>query len=329
MPEFRQNLATKEWVVVAVDRALKPEDLRQREPLPAAPEKDPGCPFCPGNEERTQPAAGTAAAVNGWTARAVANKVPVLVPNAPKVAPAGLYRRLPGAGVHEVVVESRRHDRRWSQYAPEEAEAVVAAYVERFRAISSDLKVALTLLFRNQGRSTGTELSHPHAQVVGSSVVPASVRHRMDEAQKHYDQNNECVFCRTVEEERAQGQRIVAENEHFVAFVLFASLSPFHLWILPKRHTPAFDKVTEAEQKSLAAILRLVLGKIDAGLGSPDYSFVIQSTPQDRGTTEAFHWYISLVVRSGRAAGFELGSGMYLNNVVPEDAARFLQAVKA
>lgn len=326
MPEFRQNLATKEWVVIAVERALKPESLRRRGDAETLPEKDAACPFCPGNEALTEPVRGAAAS---GSARAVRNKVPVLVPDAPKVEPAGaLYRRLPGAGVHEVVIESARHDRRWSEFSPEEAEAAVAAYLDRFRVLAGDLKVALTLLFRNQGRSTGTELAHPHAQILGSSIVPAHIRHRMDEAQKHFDQNNECVFCRTVEEERAQGKRIVAENEHFLAFVPFAALSPFHVWIVPKRHTPVFDQTSEAEAKSLAAILKLVLAKVDAGLGKPDHTFVIQSTPQDRGTTEAFHWYLSLVVRAGRAAGFELGSGIYHNSVVPEEAARFLQSVK-
>jgi UDPglucose--hexose-1-phosphate uridylyltransferase len=326
MPEFRQNLATKEWVVVAVDRAVKPEDLRQKDAPSALPEQDKGCPFCPGNESMTQPVEGAAAG----SARAVANKLPVLVPDAPKVEAAGnLFRRLPGTGVHQIVIECARHDRRWSKFTAEEAEAAVSAYIDRFKALSGDLKVALTLLFKNQGRSTGTELSHPHAQVLGSSVVPAHIRHRMDEAQKHYDQNNECVFCRMIEEEKAQNVRIVCENEHFVAFVPFAALSPFHVWVMPRKHSPAFGETGPAEAKALAAILREVLGKVDAGLNHPDFTFVIQSTPQDRGTTEAFHWYVSLVVRTGRPGGFELGSGMFYNSVVPEEAARFLRSVKA
>ena len=259
----------------------------------------------------------------------MANKAPVLIADAPPLeAGSALYRRLPGEGAHEIVIESLRHGRRWSDFTPEEAAQAVELYRRRFGAVAGNLKVALTLLFRNEGLSFGAELPHPHAEIVGSAVVPAHVRHRMDEAQRHFEKNNECVFCRMLEEELTQKKRLVAENEHFAAFVLFAALSPFHLWILPKRHTPAFQETTDAEGAALASLLRTVMRKIDGGLNKPDYSFMIQSTPQDRGATEAFHWYLSLVVRVGRAAGFELGSGMFLNNVVPEEAARFLQAAE-
>ena len=315
MPEFRQNLATKDWVVVAAERAVKPQSLRRTDTPPSPPEKDAACPFCAG----------------GAAARSEAHKTPVLVAGAPKVDGdhGTLYRRLPGEGVHETIVESARHGRRWSDFTPEEARAAVDLYRERFRSAADNLKVALTLLFKNEGLGAVGQIMHPTAQLVGSSVVPAHVRHRMDEAQKHYEQHNECVFCRMIEEELAQKKRVIAENEHFVAFVLFAALSPFHIWVLPRRHTPGFHEMTDAEAASLAQILRTVTRKIDGSLNKPDFSWVLQSTPQDRGTTEAFHWYLSLVVRSGQAGGFELGSGMFLNGVVPEEAARFLQAAGA
>lgn len=329
MPELRQNLATKEWVVVATDRAVRPDSLRRADGAAAASDRDPACPFCPGNEKQSEQIAAIGPE-GTWKARVVRQKAPVLVADAPRVEPEGkLYRRLPGEGVHEVVIESPHHGRRWSQFSTEEAHAALQAYRSRFEALSENLKVSLTLLFKNQGRGAGTELEHPHAQVLGSSVVPAHIRHRMDEAQKHFEQNNECVFCRMIEEELAAKKRVVLENEKFVAFVPFAALSPFHVWVLPKRHTPAFHETTDDELAALAKLLPELLRKIDAGLNKPDFSFVIQSTPQDRGTTEAFHWYLSLVVRVGRPAGFEMGSGMFHNPVVPEDAAAFLRSVKA
>ncbi len=308
MPELRQNLATKEWVIIASDRALRPQDVKRREPRKAAPEKDPACPFCS----------------DGGGARFEPNKVPALVPNAPKVRDAGkLYRRLPGEGVHEVVIESPSHAKSFADLTHEQARAAISVYQERFKAATEDLKIALPLLFKNHG-PTG----HPQSQLIGSSVVPAHIRHRMDEAQKYYEQNGECVVCRMIAEEAEQNERLVADTPYFSAFVLFAALSPFHIWIAPKRHEAAFHELTEAEADNLATVLQDVLARIKAGLGDPDYSFVLQSIPQDRGTTEAFHWYLSLVVAVGGAAGFELGSGMHLNPVVPEEAAKFLNSVK-
>lgn len=329
MPELRQNLATKEWVVIATERALRPEQLKNERSSRSLPPFDRDCPFCPGNEKMSE-----AVYVHGdpskWKVRVVRNKYPALVADAPRAEPKGnLYRRLPGEGTHEVIVESPSHNQSLAELSHDQARDVLAVYQERFRATSENPKVNLTLLFKNHGQGAGTTLDHPHAQLIGSSVVPAHVRHRMDEAEKYFEQNAECVICRMNEEEKAQGERLVAETPYFIAYVLYAALSPFHLWIVPKRHTAGFAQMSAAEADDLAAVLQTVLKKLHRGLGNPDYNFVIQSTPQDRGTTDPFHWYLSLVVRSGRPAGFELGSGMHLNSVSPEESARFLNSVKA
>lgn len=325
MPEFRQNLATKEWVVIASDRKLAAASL-VRKPVPRGPTKKADCPFCPGNEKMLTETVSTMGLPQEWKVKAVRNKHPVLMPNAPKIESPGLYRKLPAEGIHEVIIEGQNHSADFEDLAVSDAQAVVAMYRERFAEASKDFNISLTTLFKNRGSAAGTTLEHAHAQLVGSSVVPAHVRHRMDEAQRYFDQNAECVFCRIVEEERKDGTRVVGESKHFIAFVLFAALSPFHIWIVPKRHTPSFPEMSDDESRELAAILQATLKKLDV-LGDPDYNFVIQSTPQDRGVTDAFHWYMSLVVRLGKVAGFEMGSGMFLNSVVPEEAAAFLNGV--
>jgi len=189
--------------------------------------------------------------------------------------------------------------------------------------------VALPLVFKNHGESAGTSLEHPHSQLIGSSVVPAHIRHRMDEAERYHRQNNCCVFCDMREEEVRQGARILADTQRFTAFVLFAALSPFHIWVLPKRHTASFGEATDEELGDLAEVMRVLLKRLHAGLGNPDYNFLIQSVPQDRGETAPFHWYLSLIVRLSSAAGFELGSGMFINTALPEESAKFLNSVPA
>lgn len=329
MPELRQNLATKEWVIISTERAQKPSELggkKQKQANP--PEKDKDCPFCPGNEDGSETLA-TIPGPKGWSVRTIRNKYPALVPNAPAVPAKGkLFRRLPGEGTHEVIVESPSHAVSLTDQPLDQVKLVLDAYKDRFAAAAGNFEVAMTTLFKNHGAGSGASMIHPHTQLIGSSVVPSGVRHRMDEAQKFFEQNNECVFCRMNEEELAQKERLVADTKHFQAYVLFAALSPFHIWIVPKRHIPAFHEITDAERDDLAVVLQTILKKLKKGLDDPDYNFVIQSAPQDRGTTAAFHWYLSLVVRLEKTAGFELGSGMHINTVPPEEAARFLNSIK-
>lgn len=312
MPEFRQNLATKDWVVIATERRQRPEEFKRA--ASAAPASAP-CPFCPGGKD--------------GEVKVLPNKYPVLVTGAPVQKDRhALYRSLPGEGVHEVIVDSPDHGASLATMPAAQALKVAGVWRERFRESLSNEKVALTVLFKNHGAGSGASVSHPHTQLVGSSVVPSHIRHRMDEASRYYDSAGACVFCRMVETELKDGVRVVEENDHFVAFVLYASLSPFHIWVLPKRHTASFGDVNDKELASFAAVLQKLARRVQAALGDAPYNFVLQSTPLDRGTTEAFHWYLSLVVRVGGGSGFEMGSGMFTNVVVPEEAAAFLKAAK-
>lgn len=327
MPELRQNLATKEWVIIATDRAEQPEKFKSlRKAGAPVPELVDKCPFCPGNEKLSSPETFVLGDKSKWKVRAVQNKFPALVPAAPQPASQQtVYRCLPGEGAHEVIVDSPSHRGHPAELSRRQMVDLLSVYKDRFNAFLENEKVSLTLLFKNHGAGS----DHPHSQLIGSSVVPSNIRHRMDEAQKYFDQHSACVFCKMIDEERRQGVRVLADTENFCAFVLYAALSPFHIWILPKRHTASFGEATPKEIENLAEVMQTILKKFYVGLNNPDYNYVIQSTPLDRGTKDAFHWYVSLVVRLSRVAGFELGSGMYLNNVIPEEAARFLNGIKA
>ncbi|MDD5627943.1 MAG: galactose-1-phosphate uridylyltransferase [Elusimicrobia bacterium] len=329
MPELRQNLATKEWVVIATERARRPEDFHKDRPARAPlPERLDSCPFCPGNEART----GDSVYALGepWRVRAVRNKFPALTPEA-RLDPgeAGPYLRRAGQGVHEVIIESPSHAKHLALLEPEQVREAFFVYRERFRESWKNPSVCTSLVFKNHGASAGTSLEHPHAQLIGSPVVPAHLRHRVDQAEAYLRKHGACVFCDMRKEELRQGARILADTEHFTAFVLFAALSPFHIWVLPKRHAASFGEATDAELADLSAVMRVLLRKLHVGLDNPDFNFLIQSVPQDRGHAGSFHWYLSLVVRVSQMAGFELGSGMFINTTLPEESARFLNSVQA
>jgi UDPglucose--hexose-1-phosphate uridylyltransferase len=330
MPELRQNIITREWVIIATERARRPDEfIRPKKAVDPVPAFEPGCAFCPGNESMSAAETYRVADRDGWQVRVVENKFPALSREGDRVRRIdGVYRSMSGVGFHEVVVEHRRHDLSPALYSVEDLSKILVAYKERYRQIRKDPRVEAIIIFKNHGESAGTSLAHPHSQIAATPIVPTQVRHRLDEAIRFFDETGECVFCTTLRRELADRIRIVASTDSFVAFIPFAALSPFHLWIFPVRHCSSFDEIEEYEITDLAVTLRTVLGKLYYGLNDPDYNFSIRSIPAREGEREYFHWYLTVIPRIVRTAGFEIGSGMYINTSLPEESARFLRGVQ-
>jgi UDPglucose--hexose-1-phosphate uridylyltransferase len=330
MPELRQNIITREWVIIATERAKRPDEfVRPKKAKDAVPAFDPGCPFCPGNESMSAAETYRIADRDGWKVRVVGNKFPALSREGDRVRRIdGVYRSMSGVGFHEVVVEHRRHDLSPALYSVEDLTKILGAYRQRYMQMRKDPRVEAIIIFKNHGESAGTSLAHPHSQIAATPIVPTQVRHRLDEAIRFFDETGECVFCTTLRRELEDRVRIVATSDSFVAFIPFAALSPFHLWIFPIRHCSSFDEIEEHEITDLAVTLRRVLGKLYHGLNDPDYNFSIRSIPAGEGEREYFHWYLTVIPRIVRTAGFEIGSGMYINTTLPEESARFLRGIE-
>ncbi len=330
MPELRQNIITREWVIIATERARRPDEfIRPKKAVDTVPAFDPGCPFCPGNESMSAAETYRVADSKGWQVRVVENKFPALSREGDRVRRIdGVYRSMSGVGFHEVVVEHRRHDLSPALYSVEDLTKILGEYRQRYSQIRKDPRVEAIIIFKNHGESAGTSLAHPHSQIAATPIVPTQMRHRLDEAIRFFDETGECVFCTTLRRELSDRVRIVASTDSFVAFLPFAALSPFHLWIFPVRHCSSFDEIEEYEISDLAVTLRTVLGKLYYGLNDPDYNFSIRSIPAREGEREYFHWYLTIIPRIARTAGFEIGSGMYINTSLPEESARFLRGVK-
>jgi UDPglucose--hexose-1-phosphate uridylyltransferase len=335
MPQLRQDLATRRWSIIATERSKRPDDFTRRgraaEPLPAY---SPGCPFCPGNEKMTpEPTLvlpDRDRPLGAWRLRVVPNKFPALaVPSADCEARRrrrrGLYLEMDGCGQHEVVVETPDHSKTIATMTVEEVEVVVWTYRERFLAMDRMDWNQLIIIFRNQGEVAGTSLAHPHSQIIGTPIVPEDTRSRLEEAQRYYDDNGTCVYCDVVEAELAEGARLVSHNPGFVAFCPYASTAPYAMWIVPRRHASSFGVVTDEEVALLAMILRDCLGRLYGLLANPDYNYVIRSAPHHSAGEPHFHWYLEILPKLSTQAGFEIGSGININVVVPEDAARGLR----
>jgi UDPglucose--hexose-1-phosphate uridylyltransferase len=329
MAELRYNLITGEWVVVAQERAKRPEDFVHPKEHRQLPERSPTCPFCPGNEAQTPDETLRWPAGVEWQVRSVPNRYPALRPVGEAVRSGAGYRRtVEGTGRHEVIIEARQHHLSLAQLPVEQVNLVLAAYRERTRALYDDPRVEHVIVFSNHGPSAGTSLEHPHSQVVATPVVPGQVRTRLEEAMRYFGDCGECVFCHCLAEELADGSRVVVANRGFVAFVPFAALSPFHLWVFPRRHGAYFGDVDDSELSDLAAVLRETLLRLRLALDDPDFNFVIRSAAPSERSVRYVHWYLSIVPRLSRAAGFELGTGMFINTAVPEASARFLRDVR-
>jgi UDPglucose--hexose-1-phosphate uridylyltransferase len=333
MPRLRQNIATKEWVIIATERARRPEDFapaHRNKSLSSKEVLSPSCPFCPGNEKLSPEEITTNRDSDGrWLVRVVANKYPALAREGTlDYHDENSQRWMNGVGVHDVIIEAREHNLTTALLDHDQIVRILQIYRIRYLAASDDERVELVTLFKNHGAGAGTSLEHPHSQMIASPVVPAHIRDRIAQAMHYYDDHRQCVFCRMLEDERRSGDRIVHDSKHFVAFVLYAALSPFHIWVLPKRHISTYPELSQDEIYDLAGLMKTVLLKINIGLGDPDFNYVIRSLPGTPRTNAFFHCYISIIPRVTMSAGFELGSGMYINTALPEKSADFLRNIK-
>lgn len=330
MPEIRQNLITRQWVIIATERARRPEDFGKREEKKVVlPSYVPTCPFCPGNEHKT-PAETFRISRNGdWQVRVVPNKFAALSGVGARVrSTIGTKRTVTGVGVHEVIIETPDHSMTTALLSDAEVVQILEAYKQRYDSVIRDERVEQVTLFKNHGAAAGTSLEHPHSQLIGTPLTPSQVRDRMEVALRYYDEEGECIFCRTLHEELDEGTRIIVESEHFAAFTPFAALSPFHIWIFPKRHAASFALIQENEKHDLARVLRQVLRKLYEALDNPDYNYTIRNAPYDAESVKYYHWYLSIVPRVTQIAGFELGSGMFINTALPEDTAEYLRRIE-
>jgi len=323
MSELRQDPSTRDWVVIAPERGLRPHTVAEPHVGPARM-TEPGCPFCPGHEAETPPEVWRLPPerTEPWRVRVVPNRFPMLAPDGNarrQVSPDG-FVRMPGIGHHEVIVESPDHSADLARADNASVLAVLEAYRARYRALRAD-GAGVILIFRNHGARAGTSISHPHSQIVSAPVVPIQVRHRFDVAMQHYDDLGTSLYVDLLERELHDGRRVVLETPEFVAFQPFAAVAPFETWIMPRLAQPAFGDARDSALENLAPTFRRVLAGLADVLGDPDYNAIIQSAPPGDESREYFVWHLRIIPRLATPAGFELGTGMAINPTLPEETA--------
>lgn len=329
MSTLRQDPTTRQWVILAPRRGERPH-----RPVavarPAQPERDPACPFCPGNEGETPPEVLRVPREGpDWRVRAVPNLYGALGEDGPpRRTGSPMFREMPGVGGHEVVIESPRHDDRLDEMAPERVAEVVAVWRERYRELIARPEIRAVVVFKNFGPLAGTSLAHPHSQIVATPVYLPRLLRRLDVATRYFDDNGVCLYDDLIGAEREARLRVVDECGSFVSLEPFAAGSPFETWILPTFHQGSFGDLADEEVDDLACILIRSLTVIRRACGDPDYNLVVYSSPTNGHTDEVFHWHIKVIPKLSTPAGFEIGSAMSINTVPPEEAAEALRAAR-
>jgi UDPglucose--hexose-1-phosphate uridylyltransferase len=329
MSELRFNFVTGDWVIIAPERAKRPEDFissRKKEQLPAYVAT---CPLCEGNEDKTPPETFRINKDGKWVVRVVPNKFSTVNLESNIIRQStGVKKFMTGAGLHEVIIDTPLHNASIATLPVSNVEDILLAYKNRFLELYKINYIEHVIIFKNHGLRAGTSLQHPHSQIVGTPVIPGRLKSRIEEALRYYDDFGECLYCLILREELNDSVRIISQNDSFAAFIPYSALSPFHIWIFPKRHSGCFGSITDSELHDLASILKETLQRLNIGLKNPDFNYVIHSLSPQECAVRYFHWYLSVVTRITRTAGFEIGTGMYINPSVPDSSARFLRDIK-
>jgi UDPglucose--hexose-1-phosphate uridylyltransferase len=330
MSELRRDPITGRWNIIVTDEPAGPAAY-EREPRGPHGGK---CPFCYGNELLTPPEiyalrpAGSAPNGPGWQLRVIPNKFPALKIEGELIRRGlGVFDLCSGVGAHEVIIEHPDHQKPMADLSTAELTQVLQVFKARSLDLRGDPRFRYTLIFKNSGLGAGASLEHSHSQLIALPIVPKRVQEELKGAQEYFDFRERCVFCDMLHQELQEEERIVSENRSFVALCPFVSSFPFETWIVPKAHAADFGKISPEAAGDLARALQDTLGRVRGGLADPDYNFILHTAPIEAREREEYHWHLELTPKLTRIAGFEWGTGFYINPTPPELAAKVLREV--
>ena len=331
MPELRKDPIHGRWVIISTERSRRPSDFvaEERRSIGGF------CPLCEGNEDRTPPEIaafrdnGTPPNSPGWTLRVVPNKFPALrIEGELNREGEGIYDKMNGIGAHEVVIETPRHEETLVTLPLKNVENILLAYRERIIDLRRDLRLRYVLVFKNHGVAAGASLEHPHSQIIALPIIPRRVSEEIEGAKTYFNYKDRCVFCDIIRQELQQKRRIITENKSFLSIAPFASRFPFETWILPKTHHPSFEHMAFSQYEQAAQILSDTLQRMNRVLADPPYNYIIHTSSFPQVDAEHYHWHFEIMPKLTKVAGFEWGTGFYINPTPPEEAAEYMREAK-
>lgn len=340
MAELRKDPLSNRWVIISKDRSARPVDSTQPVELPV----DAQCPFCEGNEEATPPELfsireGHNPDRPGWLVRVVPNKFPAL--KSDRILARwgeGLYDAVSGIGSHEVIIESPQHIPNMADFEANQISEIFKTYRHRLISLFNDKRFRYVMIFKNYKQAAGATLMHPHSQIIALPIVPSDVKTELEAAKIYYSRKERCMFCDILNEELSSGKRLICQSDKFVAFTPYASRFPFQIMVMPRIHNYSFTHESDDSLKDLSLIIKQVLTRLKNLLGDPAYNIILHTSPnllERPGNNNYwtsikydYHWYLEIIPRITKVAGFEWGTGFYINPTPPEEAAEFLRNVE-
>ena len=331
MPELRKDPIIDRWVIISSERGQRPVFLGEQEE-----EAKPGaiCPLCPGNESMTPPevfairppSVSSPPNSPNWVLRVVPNKFPALrIEGALNKQGIGLYDKMNGVGAHEVIIETPIHTQTLARMDVPSIQNVFVAYRERTLDLLCDKRFKFIMIFKNAGSMAGASLAHSHSQLIALPILPKRVSEEINGSLNYYRYRDRCVFCDIIAQESEEGKRVVYENNRFIALSPFAARFPFETWIIPKAHEESFVHTHDDAYSDIADALSTILRKQDKVLNSPPYNYMVHTSPTDMANAPYYHWHIEIIPRLTKMAGFEWGTGFYINPTPPEEATMYLR----
>lgn len=331
MPQLRRDPVLGRWIIISRERRKRPTDFVIEE----AKVLGGFCPLCPGNESFTPPEvlayrSGTATLGDGpdWQVRVVPNKYPALKIEGDLGKEAeGLYDLMNGIGAHEVIVECPDHQDMFWSLPIEHLALVFRAYRDRLKDLERDPRFRYVMIFKNYGKAAGASLEHSHSQLIALPVLPRMLVSEFNGAESYFRYKDRCIFCDIIRQELQQNTRVVCVNDHFITISPFAPRTPFEMWILPRQHASGYCVHTQSQEMltALAQIFSESLNRLEKCIPNVPYNFVLHTQPLRSGEMEHFHWHFEIVPKLTSIAGFEWGSGFYINPMPPEEATRYLR----
>ncbi len=337
--EIRRDPLSHRWVIFAPDRAQRPQDSGEDE---GKDQTSFSCPFCEGHEKATpseiwvRRVPGSQSNGPGWRVRVVPNRYPALKSSArKKKSQDGLFRKTLGTGAHEVIIESPDHNQDLAEVDPNQIRDVLEAYRDRIRSLYQDTDLRYVQVFKNYKLPAGASLQHPHSQLIATPMLPQNIKLKIETALRYHERNHSCLTCEMLRQESASRDRVIKTYRGFICFAPFASRFPFEVTIAPLRHSWDFSETSDTELEILATLLKDVLLRLKQAAADPPYNYFLTTAPNIQATSSqpgeedslraALHWHLEILPRQTAVAGFEWGSGFYINTLSPERAARILR----
>lgn len=331
MPQLRKDPVLKQWVIISPERGKRPQDFPPERGSP--PEEQGDCPFCEGHEEMTPPEALAFRKSEslpdrpGWWVRVIPDQNPILAPTGDAGREGiGMFDAMNSIGVHEVVIETPLHHQNLQNVSLDQVREVVWAYKQRLLEIKKNPRFKHFLVVKNSGKGVSS-FSHSHSHIVATPIIPKRIEEEIDGAREYFHYHDRCIYCDIIRQEMQEPSRIVFQDNHFLVFCPFASRFPFEMLIIPMVHQPFFEVIDNDHVHGFANALQASLRRMNGLLPDIPYNFILHTSPCSDSYRDLFHWHVEIIPKLTRVAGFEWGSGFYINPTPPEDAAQMLREV--